>query len=452
MKKILLALSVAMCTFVGIGAKDLSGVKIYINPGHGGYHNGGADSVFNADGSLLLVKGNDRNVPTINYEPLDTNGFWESKCNLIKGLELKRLLENAGATVKISRVLNREIDDKNLKEIAEEANEFGADAFISIHSNSAGMRARVNYFLNLYNYDFSGLGKNVTNMALSRHQATMSISYLMDNDITVWSPRLVVTEDKPFLGYTLGVLRHLNVPGFLVEGSFHDYMPETHRLLNEDYAKLYAWNLYRFYCDYFGADMPDYGVVSGAVKDNARIIDHVRFNNWIKGSHDKFLPLNGADVTLIDANGNTVATYKTDNNYNGVFVFWNVTPGAYTVKMEAEGYEPIEKTIEVKAGEMCDFVEFLTDSSFQEPILAAGEFNKWAYNLKTIDLGNGKYRLECKVPNDIDNAIICFTKDGVVVKDIKLGELKKGTFSKDVNMNDVSEKSLFWEINEIRQQ
>ena len=206
MKKLLFSLFIALTAVAFVGAKDLSGVKIYINPGHGGFHNGGADTVYNADGSVYLVKGNDRNVPTINFAPLDTNGFWESRVNLIKSLELKRLLENAGATVAISRVTNREEDDKPLRVIGEEANAFGADAFISVHSNAAGERARVNYFLNLYNQDSNGLGKNVVNMALGRHQATMSISYLMDNDITVWSPRLIVTEDKPFLGYSLGVL------------------------------------------------------------------------------------------------------------------------------------------------------------------------------------------------------------------------------------------------------
>lgn len=450
MKKLLIALSIATCTFVGMEAKDLSGVKIYINPGHGGYWNGGADSVFNEDGTLLLVKGNDRNVPTINFEPLDTNGFWESKCNLIKSLELKRLLEQAGATVKLSRTLNREIDDKPLRMIGKEANAFGADAFISIHTNAAGERARVNYFLNVYNKDASGLGKNVTNMALSRHQATMSISYLMDNDITVWSPRLIVTEDKPFLGYSLGVLRHLDIPGFLVEGTFHDYRPETHRLLNEDYAKLHAWNVFRFYCDYFGADQPNYGVVAGAVKDSKRVMTHERYHNWIKGSHDMYQPLNGADVTLIDANGNVVGTYKTDNNYNGVFVFWNVKPGKYTVKMEANGYKTVEKAIEVKAGEMCDFVEMLNDPNYRIPKLVVGEFNKWAFNLKTADLGNGKYRLECDITRDVENAAICFTKGGIVVKDIKLGNLKKGKFSQEVDLSNVRKKGLFWEINQIK--
>lgn len=449
MKKLLLVLAVALLG-MSMTAKDLSGVKIYINPGHGGYWNGGHDTVFNADGSVKEIRSNDRNVPTINYEPLDTNGFWESKCNLIKGLELKRLLEGAGATVAISRTLNREIDDKPLRTIGEEANAFGADAFISIHTNAAGSRARVNYFLNVHNQDASGLGKNVTNMALSRHQATMSISYLMDNDITVWSPRLIVTEDKPFLGYSLGVLRHLNVPGFLVEGTFHDYRPETHRLLNEDYAKLSAWNLFRFYCDYFGADQPNYGVVAGSVKDSKRIMTHERYHNWMQGTHDMYQPINGAAITLLDANGNKVGAYETDKNYNGVFVFWNVKPGKYTVKMEADGYVTEEKAVEVKAGEICDFVEMLEDPAYKEPKLVVGEFNRWAFGLKTTALGGDKYKVECDVLKDVDNAVLLFTQGGVVVKDMELGNLAKGKFEKEIDLSGVNKTGLFWSIDQLK--
>jgi N-acetylmuramoyl-L-alanine amidase len=450
MKKLLFSLFIALTAVAFVGAKDLSGVKIYINPGHGGFHNGGADTVYNADGSVYLVKGNDRNVPTINFAPLDTNGFWESRVNLIKSLELKRLLENAGATVAISRVTNREEDDKPLRVIGEEANAFGADAFISVHSNAAGERARVNYFLNLYNQDSNGLGKNVVNMALGRHQATMSISYLMDNDITVWSPRLIVTEDKPFLGYSLGVLRHLNVPGFLVEGTFHDYRPETHRLLNVDYVKLSAWNMYRFYCDYFGADQPATGVVSGAVKDCRRIMNHRNYHNWIKGSHDMYAPLNGAKITLVDANGNVADTYTTDNNYNGVFVFWNVKPGKYTVKMEAEGYETVEKAVTVEAAKMCDFVQMLNNPDYVEPKLATGMFNRWAFGLNTTALEGDKYRLDFDLLKDIDNGVITITDGKETVKEFVLEAKTKGKVSQEIDLAGVKGKNLLWEINQVK--
>ena len=112
MKKISLIFILLVFAFQALSAKDLTGVKIYLNPGHGGFHAGANDETGR----------NDRNVPTIPFDALDENGFWESSCNLTKGLFLKDLLEKNGATVKISRTQNREIDDRDLKEISLEAN------------------------------------------------------------------------------------------------------------------------------------------------------------------------------------------------------------------------------------------------------------------------------------------------------------------------------------------
>ncbi len=443
MKKLCLLLLAVFAFSSAAEAKDLSGVRIYINPGHGGFWNGGHDSIFNDDGSLKIVMSNDRNVPTIPFEPLDTNGFWESRANLIKGLELKRLLENAGATVAISRVLNREEDDLPLGDIGRAANAFKADAFISIHSNAAGPKARVNYFLNLYNKDANNIGKRPALMALSQDQASVSIPYLMDNDITVWSPKLFVAEDKKFLTYSLGVLRYLDVPGFLVEGTFHDYEPEAHRLLNVDYVKTFAWNLYRFYCDYFGADMPSTGVISGAVKDKDRIIDHKRFNNWRIGTHDMKKPINGAKITLFDANGNEVGKYTTDNNYNGVFVFWDVKPGKYVVKMEADGYNVSEKAVEVEAGKMCDFVELMKDPTYKEPKLIAG-YNKTVVDMTTTEVGAGRYRLTIDLERDADNIVLLFKKNDRVLKEVPMGAKSKGEVVEVVDLNDINSTGLFW--------
>ena len=71
MKRIAL-LIVSFLTIFTAQAIDLTGVKIYINPGHGGY-----DS-------------NDRSVWTIPVPEVWKNpeGYWESKSNLVKGLAL----------------------------------------------------------------------------------------------------------------------------------------------------------------------------------------------------------------------------------------------------------------------------------------------------------------------------------------------------------------------------
>ena len=96
-----------LITASGAAAQDFSGIKIYINPGHGGN-----DS-------------NDRYIPQ--------TGYWESEGNLTKGLCLRDLLEQLGATVLMSRTLNRTADDRSLSEIDAEANANNVDVFHSIH-------------------------------------------------------------------------------------------------------------------------------------------------------------------------------------------------------------------------------------------------------------------------------------------------------------------------------
>ena len=102
MKKIFIFFAAFVIQITALQAADLTGVKIYINPGHGGY-----------DGA------NDRNVETIPYALGDTLGFWESWSNLRKGLALRDRLVASGAIVIMSRTQNRDEDDRLLSEIAE---------------------------------------------------------------------------------------------------------------------------------------------------------------------------------------------------------------------------------------------------------------------------------------------------------------------------------------------
>lgn len=380
MKKLLLWVALMIMGATMMSAKDFTGKKVYINPGHGGYWKGVfVEGLVDDAGNVLSPRfGDDRFVPTIPFPDKSEAGFWESKTNLVKGLELKRLLEEAGCEVMISRTANSETDDRDLAEISLEANRYLCEtakknphnvAFISVHSNALGVNKGVNYFLNLYNLDKGGIGKNPVHMELSKKMAEMAAPILMDNAIIEWRPAAAkVWEDEAFLGVTLGVLRHLDVPGFLVEGSFHDYQPETHRLLNEDYCKLSSYNMFRFFCEYFEVDKPSTGVVAGSVRDSQKIINEKNFSNWFKDSKDRFYPINGATITLIDADGATVQTYTTDQYYNGVYVFWNVTPGAYKVKMEAAGYDTQTIDVTVEAGDIADQVTFLHDPNYVAPV------------------------------------------------------------------------------------
>lgn len=331
MKKSISLIIITCLAAIYASAADFTGVKIYINPGHGGYN--GA---------------NDRNLPTINFALEDTLGFWESYSNLRKGLALRDMLQAANATVYMSRTLNREEDDRPLSEIAEEANANNVDAFLSIHSNALGTNTGTNYLLLLFHgYD------NAPTVEQSLPMATAAWPRLITNQLTVWTHYTTSTNirgDFTFYGNTtgLGVLRPLTVPGFLSEGSFHDYQPETHRLLNDDYRKLEAISFYRYFCDYFSAQHSSKGVIAGFVKGQNETINHPKFT-YKAGTHDRWMPLNGAGVKLMNAAGDSLDFYQVDTLYNGIFAFHNLAPGTYKLRLTCIDHTPKDTTVTVVA-------------------------------------------------------------------------------------------------------
>ena len=338
MKKNLFFLFVLM-TSAAVWAGDLTGVKIYVNPGHGGHD-----------------PANDRNIVTIPFEAGDPNGYWESNSNLAKGLALRDLLEAAGATVVMSRTLNREEDDRALSAIVAEANDNNVDAFLSIHSNAGG--ALTNYSLMLYaGVDPTDTWTYPTPTPYSGEGRALSVfigDNIISNQLTVWtSSAPAVRGDKTF-GRTAmapswsdgyGVLRGLMVPGLISEGEFHEYKPEAHRLLNNDYCALEAHQFYRSFCSYFEKPQAATGVIAGYVKSGNENINHPRYA-YIANSQDQWLPLNGATVKLFDATGQTeLGAYTTDDFYNGVFAFYNLAPGDYKLTLSAPSHET--KTVDV---------------------------------------------------------------------------------------------------------
>jgi len=67
--------------------------------------------------------------------------------------------------------------------------------------------------------------------------------------------------------YTLGVLRYLQMPGELSEGSFHDYIPETRRLLSNHYRKMEAYALRNSFMQYFGVPADSLGIIAGIQRE-----------------------------------------------------------------------------------------------------------------------------------------------------------------------------------------
>ena len=121
------------------------------------------------------------------------------------------------------------------------------------------------------------------------------------NEATVWSHKERSRGDWSFYpewGYKvgLGVLRYNKLPGALIEGSFHDYLPERERLLSDNYCWLEAWNYSQGLDEYFHK----YGKYkNGAIAGVIRWEDILRQDDDMRlYGDDELKPLNGALLRL----------------------------------------------------------------------------------------------------------------------------------------------------------
>ena len=406
MKRYILLIATALMA-VSMSAADLTGKRIYVNPGHGSFGP------------------NDRPCATIPYPALsstgmpDTCGFYESNTDLWKCLYLGKKLEAAGATVLYSRTecgpwpyakVNGQYPDytydnykalpdytkynRNLSEICEEVESNNIDYFISVHSNAATEGTTTNYPLFL----MRGLDKDKRGDATSPHDFVEG-SY--ERAAACWAYRYGImasgidpasyysmtsmnirgdvsfmgsgseatrTNGQKYYGY-YGVLKH-GAPGFLVEGYFHTYQPARHRALNHDYCHQEGLAYYRGIVDYYGADKEKVGYIMGTVKDLHRKMNNPLFN-YAPKTNDQWIPCNGAEVTLLKG-GVEVAKYNVDTLYNGIFVFENLTPGDdYTLDATCKGYYPLtddqKVRFSVKANETTYQMIYLSDTSYVPP-------------------------------------------------------------------------------------
>ena len=332
MKKKLTALMVAGVTAISAMALDYSDLIIYINPGHGGHD-----------------QSNDRNVVVYPYELGDTMGFWESKSNMDKAFRMRELLRELGATVYMSRVTNTSDDDLGLETIGRLANATGADLFLSIHSNATGTSNRVNFPIIFYRgYDDEPV------IPEAKEWARAIGENLLTNKATIWtSTNVNIRGDWSFQpswgtqGY--GVLRALTVPGTLSEGSFHDYIPETYRLLNHDYKFTEAWNYRKAVSQHFGLPGAPYGAIAGRLNDSRfpRNADYKMFND------DLLETVDTAYVSLWDETGTTKLQETTSGtDFNGIYAFRKVEPGKYMLKVSGNRHYETTAMVEVVADEI----------------------------------------------------------------------------------------------------
>jgi len=368
MKKIIVAILIAAIATAVAGAKE---PKVYINPGHGGW------------------TGYDRPMPTIPYPNLsstgrpDTCGFYESNTDLWKCEGLRDALVRMGMrkeNLRMSRTVNgpypataeRYTDiSKHTGVIAAEAEEFAPDLFISVHSDAAlRFDATENHTLFLYRgHDEAKADKDGADQVKGSLRAAKILwrTHYMDaidpkslcsldepNIRGDWDYYIKIGRSKssidttynrysniPYKGY-LGALKH-GYPGVLVEGFCHTYAPARHRALNRDYCRQEGVRLARGIAKLLKLKPEKIGYIMGTVKNGANSLERGDRYIYRKGSVDTYEPINGATVTLYKGS-KQVATYRTDQNYNGVFVFEGLAPAEdYYISVSADGYQSLAK-------------------------------------------------------------------------------------------------------------
>ena len=343
--------------FVALFATTLAfAAKIYVNPGHGSW---GA---------------NDRNIATITHPLGDTTGFYESNTNLWKCLYLTEKLRAAGHTVKMSHTKCG--TSPALATVAAESQTFGADYFISVHSNALNADAdMINFPAYFYRTNYGASANTCTAMAKASWKRHF---YIFDQGMEFLSTSLYsMTKYKIEVG-NYAVLAQ-STPGYLVEGYFHTYQPARHRALNPEWCRQEGLRYFRGIQDYYGKAGETKGYIMGYIRTKDKQINQTYYTT--RSGNDIYMPINGAKVYLTNAAGDTIMTncynyvarmlknqkcYTTDNNYNGVFAYENLAPGTYTITVRANGYKKYTQNITVTADQTAFTQIFLTTGTDTE--------------------------------------------------------------------------------------
>jgi len=303
-----LFLILALCFVSSLTAQPqtMTGVKICIDPGHGGAN-----------------AANDRRL-----EPDPGNVFWESEGNFRKALWLRPMLQGKGATVYLTRETNTYPDDNlepSLSARVAFANDRNVHYFHSIHSNATGgTNTGTNRTMVLIREKrpggiSSGSGDG---MGIPEYPESRTLADFVGPNIV---SKLRTTGTTTYLdwtfyggtngGFSLGVLRGLTMPGDLSEGSFHDFAPETRRLLNNDYRKMESYGLANAFVEFLQVPYDTLGIIAGTQKNGAT-------------------PINNIVVRLMPIN----KVYNGDTYNNGFFLFDSLPAGTYKLIYETPGF------------------------------------------------------------------------------------------------------------------
>ena len=369
MKKFLLSIF-ALCALV----MSASAAKIYVNPGHGSWTS------------------ECRNMLLINYPSYgDTLGFWESNTNLWKSLYLEKKLKESGHTVKMSRRYsggassdNYGAYDKALHVIAAEANSWGPNYFISVHSNAHQDGAVTNYPLFIhrgYTGSETCSGSIWGERILWTHHYEIWQQGQEHNSYPSYNNNNKnIQGGMSMNGWDYGVLRH-SYPGTLVEGYFHTYQPARHRAMQPDWCRQEGLRYWRGFTEMYGTAKDTKGYIMGYIRTKDKQINQTHYSG--RSANDIYYPMNGARVVLRNSKTELIKTdpykyvardfvsqaiYTTDGYYNGVFVYDDLAPGKYTVYVHCKGYKDLVQEVTVTADKTTYLQLFVTAGQGTEPI------------------------------------------------------------------------------------
>lgn len=196
-------------------AKYLQGLKICVDPGHGGC---GARPGY-------------KRGPT---------GVREAEVNLRVALFLRDMLEAAGAGVVMTRTEDVHLhpdDSEDLRRRAEVANTSGADLLLSIHHN-ASSRPEANFVTVWYHGE---VDHSPASLDVARYVSTALIDELNLPE-HIGCP--VLSDFQMYSGRGFAILRHTRIPAVLTEASFFTNPEEEQRLTDPEYNRREAQALF----------------------------------------------------------------------------------------------------------------------------------------------------------------------------------------------------------------
>ncbi len=222
-------------TVIAHYAPYYKGWKIFLDPGHGG-----------SDGR--------------NEGP---QGEKEAAINLRLGLALRNYLEEAGATVYISRTKDTTV---GLTERSQLANQSGAQIFISIHHNATG-DTYTNHTSVWYHARPGDSAYHPSNQDIARY-LERDLAYAMGNNGPLASFDGTLSDFRRFPGTGFAVLRNSAIPAVLIEGSFFSSHYEARRLEIEEFNKIEAWGIFKGLGRYLEAGIPKLTFLSPPIIDD----------------------------------------------------------------------------------------------------------------------------------------------------------------------------------------